>query len=327
MPGPSPGGPRHQARDLLESEASLLEDAALVKLAYVSLCQRDYSGALRHSRKLLEKNCLLSQPGGSKPHEEFEEVRRNWAFKVQSLPQTVGAVAGSNGGWSGHKCPSSITCVTLAVLYAAEALLVLGKSADAKSLLGSFIKENAVTRGMEYQSTFNLEQHIIGVPGSSRRTSSETSLRMEPNQDSAKSVCGGFSPAGSLGGLTPPGLILQSLGSSASQPPRERTGEGRGGEAGGERTNSSSKDSKDQAALVVYPPSEFTRLGETQCMLYTNLAALHVQDDNLDEAEACCERALQVQPNALAPLRTLVYVLLRRGNHIQALHRLKQSRL
>jgi len=291
----------------------------------VCLCQRDCAGALRHSRRLLEKNCLLSQTGGGKPNEETEEVRKNWTFKVQNLPQVVGAAAGGNGGGSGHKCPSSIACVTLGVLYAAEALLVLGKPGDAKSLLGSFIKDKAVAHGVDFQSAFSLEQHVIGVGGPRRAGGGDTSSRAELS--SHEGTGGGLS----LGGLTPPGFILQSLGSSAAQPSKERGGEGGGsgggrGEAGEKANSSSSKDSN-QAALVFYPPSEFARVGEAQCMLYTNLAALHIQDDNLDEAEASCEKALQVQPHALAPLRTLVYVLLRRGNHVQALHRLKQSRL
>lgn len=41
-----------------------------------------------------------------------------------------------------------------------------------------------------------------------------------------------------------------------------------------------------EAALVVYPPSEFSRLGETQCMLYTNLAAVHVQEPRVLEPRA-----------------------------------------
>jgi Flp pilus assembly protein TadD len=62
-------------------------------------------------------------------------------------------------------------------------------------------------------------------------------------------------------------------------------------------------------------------------MLYANLAALQIQEGHLDEAERACEKALQVQPRALAPLHTLVYILLRRGQHAQALERLKQSRM
>jgi len=317
LAGPSGGGPRHQARDLLESEASLLEDSALVKLAYVSLCQRDYTGALRYSRRLLEKNVLLSQPVGSKANEEVEDTRKSWAFQAQNLPQPCGTTGTST---SSRQCSSSIACVTLAVLYAAEALLILGRPQEARSLLGSFISSDATSRSVEVTSTFCVEQHVIGA-GSARRTSNAP-LRVDPNDEGARRCCGGVDPTASLGGLSPPGYILQCLGSSASQPSKER-GEGKGDI---EKEKNSSKDSI-QAALVMYPPSEFTRLGETQCMLYTNLAALHVQDDKLDEAEAACEKALRVQPHALAPLRTLVYILLRKGNSVQALRRLKQSRL
>eukprot|EP00439_Symbiodinium_sp_Y106_P036803 s1454_g4.t1 len=42
------------ARDLAEAEALLMEDAALLKLAYVCLCQRDHTPALRYAKRILE---------------------------------------------------------------------------------------------------------------------------------------------------------------------------------------------------------------------------------------------------------------------------------
>ena len=45
--------------DVAEAEANLLEDAALLKLAWVQLGQRDHVSALRHSKRILEKNSLL----------------------------------------------------------------------------------------------------------------------------------------------------------------------------------------------------------------------------------------------------------------------------
>merc|ERR1711966_641748 len=88
-----------------------------------------------------------------------------------------------------------------------------------------------------------------------------------------------------------------------------------------EKEKDSSKEGS--PAMVSYGPTEFPRVGETQSVLYTNLAALHIQDGNLKEAERCCERALQVQPRALAPLRSLVYILLSKGQHAAALQRLR----
>merc|ERR1719232_2155656 len=93
-----------KARDLLEGEAGSLEDAALVKLSYVCLCLQDYSGALRYSRRLLDKNCLLPQTttdGNAK--DQAEEVRKHWAFQAPNLPQSPGAT-GSTAG----KFPSSV---------------------------------------------------------------------------------------------------------------------------------------------------------------------------------------------------------------------------
>lgn len=39
--------------NVAEAEANLLEDAALLKLAWVQLCQRDHVAALRHSKRIL----------------------------------------------------------------------------------------------------------------------------------------------------------------------------------------------------------------------------------------------------------------------------------
>lgn len=310
-PGPAAsGGPRSQARDLLEGEASLLEDIALVKLAYVCLCQRDCAGAVRYTRRLLEKNGLVAAPAaGTKSTDESEEAR-SWTFHVENLPPpAVGAAASTAGG--APKYASSMGCVTLAVNYAAEALLAQDRVAEARSLLGSFVSGNAPTSGCELLSASNLEQHIVSDADSRPSDGGDADASEE-----VLSICGGRHPMASFGGLSAPWYIAQNLGSSGSQPSKDRSG----GDAKGEAE-------REKAALVVYPPSEFSRLGETQCMLYTNLAAVHVQDGNLDLAEECCEKALKVEPSALAPLRTLVYVLLRRGDNAQAMQRLQRRRL
>jgi len=307
--GASSGSPP-KARDLLEGEAGLLEDAALVKLSYVCLCLRDQSGALRYSRRVLDKNCLLPQAaaeGHAKESSQAEEARKQWAFQAQNLPQSPGATGSSAG--ASVKCPSSVGTVTLAVQYAAEALLLSGRPAEARTLLGSFITGNAVSKSLESQSSLAQDLERATVVGGGRSRATEAN---DTADERARGFCGGLSPSLSMGGLTPPGYLLHTTGSSSSQADREKS--------------SSSKDGG-HAALVVYPPTELPRLGDAQCMLYTNLAALHAQDSNLEEAERCCEKALQVQPHALAPLRTLVYVLLRRGDHEEALQRLKQSRL
>eukprot|EP00406_Dinophysis_acuminata_P021164 CAMPEP_0179349900 /NCGR_PEP_ID=MMETSP0797-20121207/74478_1 /TAXON_ID=47934 /ORGANISM="Dinophysis acuminata, Strain DAEP01" /LENGTH=1078 /DNA_ID=CAMNT_0021064795 /DNA_START=84 /DNA_END=3320 /DNA_ORIENTATION=+ len=301
------GGSRHQARDLLECEASLLEDAALVKLAYVCLCQHDYAAALRYSRQVLDKNHLLPQaqtetskdsqqsgklqssPAGAAAADDGEETRKHWAFQAQNLPHSASTTASS------AKYPSSVGCITIGVLYAAEALLLSGKPAEAKALLGSFVSGNAVSRGLELQS------------------GAFSAAAGDPSDERVRATCGGLNPGASMGGFTPPSYLSHSTGSSAAQ------------QAEKEKANNA-KDAG-HTALVTYGPTEFPRLGDTQCMLYTDLAALHIQDGHLEEAERCCERALQVQPRALAPLRTLVYILLRRGDSAQALQRLKQSRI
>merc|ERR1712048_970029 len=96
------GGARHHAKDHLESEASLLEDCALVKLAYVSLCQSDYASALRYSRRLLEKGHLLPHGIDGSNRETpapaatakgavnaaVEEAKKHWGLQTQTWLQS-----------------------------------------------------------------------------------------------------------------------------------------------------------------------------------------------------------------------------------------------
>merc|ERR1719329_1944177 len=121
-----------------------------------------------------------------------------------------------------------------------------------------------------------------------------------------------------MGGLTPPWHCTAAGGSSGAQ-------KGEKAEDGEKEKASGAKDSG-HAPLVMYPATEMPRLGDAQCMLYTNLAALHTQDGNLAEAERCCEQALRLQPAAIAPVRSMIYILIRKGKHAQALERLKQIR-
>merc|ERR1719482_1876971 len=84
-PGGSSGSgssSRRQARDLLQSEAALLEDVALVKLAYVCLCQHDHASALRYSRRVLEKNILL-KPSVDEHGKQVEDSKSLWVFQAQ----------------------------------------------------------------------------------------------------------------------------------------------------------------------------------------------------------------------------------------------------
>eukprot|EP00927_Polykrikos_kofoidii_P054706 TRINITY_DN49091_c0_g1_i1.p1 TRINITY_DN49091_c0_g1~~TRINITY_DN49091_c0_g1_i1.p1 ORF type:complete len:1139 (-),score=196.03 TRINITY_DN49091_c0_g1_i1:147-3563(-) len=335
--------PRQHVREVLESEASLVEDSALVKMAYVSLCQRDTASALRHSRKLLEKNHLVplatsDGPGGlttagkqGGAADEADQVRRLWGFQAQNFAYlahggtgltTPGSaeLANASGGTSSAtvpKFPSSVGCAMLGVLYAAEALLVSGKTAEAKALLGSFVHFDAASEGVELQTnTFQeieqvLAAHVVG--GGGRKSAAEGNV----DADGETIGVGDEVVSPSMGGLTSTSHVLCGAGGLAALQAAKNDEK--------EKNGTSNKESG-HAALVVYPPSEFPRLGDSQCMLRTNLAAIHVQEGNLDEAERCCEKALEAQPRALAPLRTLVYILLRRGEHSEALAILKRSR-
>jgi len=214
-------------------------------------------------------------------------------------------------------------------MYLAEALLLSGKAAEARTLLGGFVSGNAAPRGLEHQSTTfsELERaasvHVVAGAGSAgRRMPNEVPSGGAAEQELIRSACGDLSAASPMGGLTPPSHLLFTTGAAAVQAAKDREGKN---ESEKEKANNS-KDGG-HAVMVNYPPTELPRLGDTQCMLYTNLGALHVQDGNLAEAERCCELALKVQPRALAPLRTLVYILMRKGQHSQALEKLRVSRM
>eukprot|EP00427_Karlodinium_veneficum_P002160 CAMPEP_0169156240 /NCGR_PEP_ID=MMETSP1015-20121227/53873_1 /TAXON_ID=342587 /ORGANISM="Karlodinium micrum, Strain CCMP2283" /LENGTH=950 /DNA_ID=CAMNT_0009226951 /DNA_START=46 /DNA_END=2894 /DNA_ORIENTATION=+ len=251
----SGSGSRHQARDLLQSDASLLEDAALIKLAYVCLCQHDHASALRYSRRLLEKNHLLLSAGeGSKEGgKQTDDAKSMWTFQSQNFSSSAGA--------SPAKHPSSVGSVTLAVMYLSEALLLAGKATEAQSLLSGFISCD----------TFAASSELEGVVGSSRRSGSGTKVTPDTT------TCDGSSPRTPMGGLTPPWYCSAANGSAKDH------------ESKGEGEKEKSKDSG--PPLVPYPITAMPRLGDTQCMLRTNLAALHAQDGNLAEAERCCEQA------------------------------------
>mmetsp|Transcript_55303 Transcript_55303/g.124190 ORF Transcript_55303/g.124190 Transcript_55303/m.124190 type:complete len:1081 (+) Transcript_55303:78-3320(+) len=309
---------RYPVRDV---QASLLEDAALVKLAYVSLCLHDYASAIKRSRRLLEKNHLLVAANVTGDHakdgrignvDEAEEVRKYWTFQESHLASSSSSASKS--------LQSSVGAMSLAVLYLVEALLLVGKVAEAKTLLGSFVGCAAVPKVVEWQKGILQElERASGFPVARTDAAEHPAGACEEDEE-ALAACHGVAPSSLIGGLTSPVHICAAGSVSGHQAPDKKDGKGE---------SEKEKGGKDgpQAMLVSYPPTEFPRLGDTQCLLYTNLAAVHIQDGNLAEAEKVCKLALQARPRAVGPLRTLVYILLRKGQHDKAIQRLRKSRM
>jgi len=317
---PTPGSSRNQAKDLTDSEASLLEDVALVKLSYVCLCQHDHAAALRYSRKLLEKNHVLphtdAKPTTPSAAEEAEESKKSWTFQSYNLPHSKDPKA------TPAKWPSSMGAITSSVLYATEALLLAGKLADAKALLGNFSSTNALSKGLQLQGTY-LAEYERGSPSvlATAVVSHERDGEIrhdQPAEGAPPALCGGLHPLTSVGGLTPPSYLV-NCSSHAHQAGKDRD------KGDAEKEKSNSKEGG-HASIITYEPSVYPHLGDQQCMLYTNVAAMHAADGNYEEAQRSCDRALQIQPRALAPLRTLVYLLLRKGQSAEAIRRLKEGR-
>eukprot|EP00928_Gymnodinium_smaydae_P007793 TRINITY_DN12793_c0_g1_i2.p1 TRINITY_DN12793_c0_g1~~TRINITY_DN12793_c0_g1_i2.p1 ORF type:complete len:1041 (+),score=272.00 TRINITY_DN12793_c0_g1_i2:120-3242(+) len=320
-PANSKGG---QGRDVLEVENSLLEDCGLVKMAYVCLCQNDYSAAIRYSRQLLEKNHVVPK------EEEGKEGKKHWQFQAAPFLQaysTLGFGKETGPPTPGPaKFPASVGCIMTAVFYAAEALLMSGKCTEAKSLLGSFVQGNNTQKGAELQSTALQEfDRLLSVQVSP----SPAYMSKEPevaDDAAATAACNGHKPSTGLGGMTSAMYVLHCAGGpGALQAVRSKDTKGESKADAGDKEKGAKENS--QAAMVCFPPTEFPRLGDAQSMLLTNMAAVQIQENNLREAERICERALQAQPKALAPLRTLLYILLRRGKQKEALQRLKQGRM
>jgi len=325
-PATPQGSSRNQAKDLTDSEASLLEDAALVKLSYVCLCQHDHAATLRYSRKLLEKNHLLPssavdkevKPTAPAPSatEEAEESKKSWTFQAYNLPHSKDPKA------TPAKWPSSMGAITSCVLYATEALILAGKLAEAKALLGNFSSNNALSKGLQLQGTY-LSEYERGSPSvlATAVVSHERDGEVRHDQHSEgvpPALCGGLHPLTSVGGLTPPSYLV-NCSSNAHQAGKDRD------KGDAEKEKSASKEGG-HAAIITYEPSVYPHLGDQQCMLYSNVAAMHAADGNFEEAQRSCDRALQIQPRALAPLRTLVYLLLRKGQSAEAIRRLKEGR-
>ena len=112
-----------------EMEANLLEDAALLKLSWISLCQHDHVSALRYSKRLLDKNNLLMA----------------WTFQCQNLPHP------KDKGASPAKWSSSIGSIACAVSYVAEALWMGGRVAEAHHLLMTF-GDKSIGKGLQLQA-------------------------------------------------------------------------------------------------------------------------------------------------------------------------------
>eukprot|EP00929_Paragymnodinium_shiwhaense_P119283 TRINITY_DN91171_c0_g1_i1.p1 TRINITY_DN91171_c0_g1~~TRINITY_DN91171_c0_g1_i1.p1 ORF type:complete len:1053 (+),score=262.09 TRINITY_DN91171_c0_g1_i1:112-3159(+) len=316
--------PKLQAREAQEAEASLLEDTALLKLAYVALAQNQPQLALSYGRRLMRKHALL--PPRS---DDEDDPKKVWSFQTPAFLQTMeitgssAASASNAGAQPPSKFSPSVGTVALCVMYTTEALLLLGKLGEAKALLGSFVRNDVAAKGADAQlkALLELEKslsvHVVGGPKAPDPFATVS--------EEMRKACGGHNPSTAIGGLTAASHVLYAAGGPSSLQLAKEPGK----EAKEEKACKGGKESG-HAAVVAYPSTTLCQLGDMQSMLLCNLAALQCTDGNakeLKEAEKRCEQALLAQPQALAPLRMLIYILLRKGDHAKALERLRRSRL
>ncbi|CAJ1423434.1 unnamed protein product [Effrenium voratum] len=304
--------------DMAEMEAGLIEDAALLKLAWVSLCQHDHVPALRYAKRILEKNNLLNAAHsdltsrGPLSDAQLEELKKSWTFQVHNLPHSKDKQA------SLVKWPSSMGTIASAVAYASEALLRAGRVMEARTLSSSF-GEKSLGKGLQLQAGYLADQERSSQPC---HTMPNTTVVQEQRPDKKEEgvfegcppqACGGgLQPTTPMGGLTPPTYSV----SSASHQAKERDAKE------GEREKT--KDGT-YAVVVNFDSTSFPALGDMQCTLLTNLSATLAQDGAFEEAQRACEKALQIQPRALLPLRTMAYLQMRKGQPGEAMKRLKEG--
>jgi len=305
------------ARDLAEAEALLMEDAALLKLAYVCLCQRDHTPALRYAKRILDKNHLLPAPSpeARTPDEKQEQLKKNWTIQAQNLPHPKDAKVVT-------RFSSSLGTIASAVSYTAEALSQSGKVLEAKTLVTSF-GEKTFCKAVQQQVNFIAEQERNHNAPSSTMLS--TTVMFEQRADKKEeglyegchnSLLSNQQPTTNLGGITPPSFSINCA--SAAHQGKERDAKDAKGENDREKTKDGS-----YALLVAYESTMFPTLGDMQSLLFTNMAVAMSQDGLLEEARKYCDKALQIQPRALLPLRTLSFLLLKQGHGGEAIRRLK----
>mmetsp|Transcript_32516 Transcript_32516/g.69684 ORF Transcript_32516/g.69684 Transcript_32516/m.69684 type:complete len:417 (+) Transcript_32516:2098-3348(+) len=294
---PFPHGFRGQARALAEYEANLLEDAACVKLAYVCLCQSDFHSALIYSKKVLTKNGLPD--GGGDESEDPSEI-----FTVPEA-NTI-----HERSWT-----SAPGTLILAALYASEALLMLGSSNEARALLGHFIALEVPKKGSELFRNSSIDSHVVGF-GTPCRTDAVGYLSKDQEAVARETL--GAAPTSTMGGLTPPSYVIQNLGTVGNVMAAGAVDSG--------NDDKKDKGSSLQVALMAYPPTHFPNLASASAQLYANMAVLQAQESKLDLAMQTCQKAMKLEPKGLAQVRTMAYILLRKGDRQGALRILKQSR-
>lgn len=194
-----------------------------------------------------------------------------------------------------------------------------GRVTEARQVMQTF-GEKSLGKGLQLQASYVQEQektllHHATVPILHERVDKKDDGLFEGCP--AQACGGGLPPITSMGGLTPPTYLIWSAAA---------THQGRDRDAKGENEREKAK-TQDGAftALVTYESTSFPVLGDMQCMMQTNLAGALVHDQAFEEGQRVCEKALQVQPKALLPLKTLSFLLLRKGQSGEAMKRLKEG--
>jgi hypothetical protein len=67
-------------------------------------------------------------------------------------------------------------------------------------------------------------------------------------------------------------------------------------------------------------------MSNARASLHINMATVHILNNDIHQAEKCVLSALKISPTSIAGLKTLVYILLKKGNTSEALSVLRMGR-
>eukprot|EP00903_Cladosiphon_okamuranus_P018118 g16673.t1 len=179
----------------------------------------------------------------------------------------------------------------LAHLYAAEALCLLGRPAEALDHLKPVTETGCTT-----------------AAAAAAAATAATDVWSSPSAASAAAA------AAAAAASTTPTAASQRPNASAA-------GAGAGGGAAAAAAASGG------AGGVAGSLLSTKAADEARASLHANLAVVHALQGSLAQAERCARMAMGICPGSAAVLRTAVYVLVRQGNIAEALQVLKEGRL
>jgi len=281
-------------RDRLEAEANLLEDAALVKQAYIALHQADYLQVLASVKRILTKNGLSQDEAPKSRNKDDDEG--SWLFQWGRLWDGPG----KKSEQAAARFPSSAATIHLAVMYGTEALLLLGRAGHAKQLLQPFVEHHALPKHL-HQSTLvsnSTQARLLERPPSAPGSVAADRVDQHQFNQILTGGCATLQPSHGVGGYLVPSA----------------------------KDKSEEKDSKDRSwEPPTRGPCQLGVLADAQATQFINLAAVACHHGDLNHAERLCDLAARIGPS-IHSRNMQVYLSLARDDPTGALAALRGAK-